>query len=160
MSRRITPTRAIQRPTSWSVKICKVGRPILLVFPLYCHQRPITERPIEIIIFGRSEQLVWTTKQSSDRPTNNIRHVKYFAQKPRRPIDSSFTLDVRGTYFGRQQQLKDILACGTVISESQRPNFGRQCYFLLNFTSILCVNWSLHCTVLFTKKATSPADKI
>ena len=43
-------------------------------------------------------------------------------------------------------------ACGTVISESQQPNFSLYCYYLLNFKAILCFNWSLHCTVLFLPK--------
>ena len=61
------------------------------IFPLNCGQRLDTDRPIEIDLFGRSDRLVWATKQSSHRPTNKIRHVKYFAQKPRRPIDLSVT---------------------------------------------------------------------
>ena len=115
------------------------------IFPLNCGQRLDTDRPIEIDLIGRSEKLVWTTKQSSDRPTKNIGHVQYFAQKSRRAIDSSITLDVRGTCFGWQQLKKKSSACGTVISESQRPNFSHLgCYFL-NFKVILCFNWSLHC---------------
>ena len=74
------------------------------IFPLNWGQRLDTDRPIEIDLFGRSERLVWTTEQSSDRPTNNIRHVKYFAQKTLQPIDLSVTLDIRGTFFGWQQQ--------------------------------------------------------
>ena len=50
------------------------------IFPLNCGQRLDTDRQIEINLFGRSEQLVWTSKQSSDRPTKIIRHVKYFGR--------------------------------------------------------------------------------
>ena len=32
------------------------------------------------------------------------------------------------------------------------------CYILPNFKAILWFNLSVHCTVLFTKNATSPAD--
>ena len=33
----------------WSVQqICKVGRLILLIFPLYCSRRPVTERLVEL----------------------------------------------------------------------------------------------------------------
>ena len=122
------------------------------IFPLNCGQRLNTDRPIEIDLFGRSERLAWATKQSSDRPTNNIRHVKYFAQKPRRQIDSSVTLDVQGSIFIVGSQKNIMSAHCRVISESQRPNFGRQSYFLLNFKAILCFNWSLHCTVVFAQK--------
>ena len=100
----------------WSVQqICKVGRPILLVFQLYCHQRPITEKTIEIVIFGRSQRLVWTTKQSSNRPTNNIRHVKYFAQKSRRPVDTSATLDAQESILVVGSLNDQTLVCIAVI---------------------------------------------
>ena len=66
-----------------------------LVVPLYYGQRPVNDRPIDIDLFGRSERLVWATKWSSDRLTKNIRHVKYFAQKSRLPVDSSATLDAQ-----------------------------------------------------------------
>ena len=102
------------------------------IFPLNCGQRPDIVRPIEIDLFGRLERLEWTTKQSSDRPTKKIRHVKYFAQKPRRPINSSVTLDVQGSILVVGSQKNILSAHCTVISESQRPNFGRQSYFLLN----------------------------
>ena len=130
------------------------------IFLLNCGQRLDTDGPIEIDLFGRSERLVWATKQSSDRPTKSIRHVKYFAQKLRRPIDSSVTLDVQGSIFIVGSPKNILSAYCTVISESQRPNFGRQCYILLNFKAILRFNWSLHCTVVFGQKATSPADRI
>ena len=74
------------------------------IFPLNCGQRLDTDRPIEIDLFGLSERLVWTTKQSSHRLTKNIRYVKYFAQKPQRPIDLLVTLDILGTFFSWQQQ--------------------------------------------------------
>ena len=70
------------------------------IFPLKCGQQLDTDRPIEIDLFGRSERLVWATKQSSDRPTNNIRYVKYFAQKPRQPIDLLVSLDIQGSSSG------------------------------------------------------------
>ena len=133
---------------------------ISFIFPLYCGQRPVHVRPIEIDVFGRSERLVCMTKQPSDRPTNNIKHVKYFVQKPRQPIDLSVTLDVQGSVFivGRPKNM--LSAHCTVIYESKRPNFGRRCYFLLKCKAILCFNWSLHCTVFFAQRASSPADKI
>ena len=141
-------------------QICKVSRPILLVFPLYCHQQPNSGRPIEIYIFGLSEQLVWTTKWSSGQPTNNIRHVKYFAKKSRRPVDSSATLDAQESNLVVGSQENIWSASGTVISEYQQPNLSWYCYYLLNFKAILCFNWSLHCTVGFPQNATFPADKI
>ena len=42
-----------------------VGRQILLVFPLYCVQRLVTDRLIEIGIFGRSERFVCPTNDAS-----------------------------------------------------------------------------------------------
>ena len=80
-----------------------------LVVPLYYGQRPVNDRPIEIDLFVWSERLVWTTKQSSERPTKNIRHVKYFAKKKRRPIDSSVTLDIQRSIFIVRSQ-KNILS--------------------------------------------------
>ena len=50
-------------------------------------------------------------------------------------------------------------ACGNVFSESQRQSFSHLGCYLLDFKAILCFNWSLHCTVVFGQKATSPADK-
>ena len=122
------------------------------IFPLNCGQRLDTDRPTEIDLFGRSERLVWATKQSTHRPTNNIRHVKYIAQKLRWPIHSSVTLDGKGSIFIVGSSKNILSAHCTVISESQRPNFGRQSYFLLNFKAILSFNWSLHCTVVFAPK--------
>ena len=50
------------RKKNWSVpQICIVGHIILLVFPLYCGHRLVTDRPIEIVIFGWSQRLVWPT---------------------------------------------------------------------------------------------------
>ena len=119
------------------------------IFPLNCGQWLDTDRPV-----GRSNKLVWVTKQSSHRPINKIRHVKYFAQKSRRPIDSSFTLEVQGSIFivGSPKNILAAHCTCIVISECQRPNFGRQWYFLLNFKAILCFHWSLHCTVVFAPK--------
>ena len=51
-------------------------------------------------------------------------------------------------------------ACGTVMSETQQPNFSLYCYYLFNFKAILCFKWSLHCTVIFAPKDTSPADQL
>ena len=51
-----------------------------------------------------------------------------------------------------------LSACGTVIYESQRPNFSQYSCYLLDFKAILCFNWSLHCTVVFAQKDTSPFD--
>ena len=98
----------------------------------------VTDRPIEIDLFGQSERLVWTTKQSSDQPTNNIRHVKYFAQKSQRPIDVSVTLDVCWVIFGQQQPEKVKSACGTVISESQRNNFATICLISKPSCGLIC----------------------
>ena len=64
-------------------------------------------------------KLTYLIKQSSDRPNNNIRHVKYFAQKPRRPIDLSVTLDVQGFIFIVRSPRNILSAHWTVISESQ-----------------------------------------
>ena len=91
------------------------------IFPLNCGQQPDIVIPIEIDLFGRLERLEWMTKQSSDRPTNNIRHVKYFAQKPRRPINSSVTLDVQGSILVVWSPKNILLAHCTVISESPLP---------------------------------------
>ena len=80
------------------------------IFTLYYGQRPVNDRPVEIDLFGRSKRLVLTTKQSSDRPSKNIRHVKYFAQKPQRPIDSLVTLDIQGSIFIFGSQKNILLA--------------------------------------------------
>ena len=45
---RITPTRGIKRPTSETLKKYLVGRPILLIFPLYCSHRRVTQRLVKI----------------------------------------------------------------------------------------------------------------
>ena len=50
-----------------------------------------TDRLVEIDIFGRSERFVWPTKYASNRPMKNIRHVKFFGQKPQRFVDWSTT---------------------------------------------------------------------
>ena len=130
------------------------------IFPLYCGQQLVADRPIEVDLFGRSQRLVWMTKQSSNRPTNNVRHVKYFGKKSRRSVDSSAALDTQESILFVRSQENIWSACGTVISESQRPNFSLYCYHLLHFKAILCFNWSLHCTVIFAQKDTSPADQL
>ena len=130
------------------------------IFPLNCGQQPGMVRPIEIDLFGWLERLEWTTKQSSDRPTNNVRHVKYFAQKPRRPISLSVTLYVQRSILVVGSQKNILSAHCTVISESQRPNFSLYSYYLLDCKAFLCFNWSLHCTVFFAPKDTSPANQL
>ena len=130
------------------------------IFPLYCGQQLVTDRPIEIDLFGRSQRLVWTTKQSSNRPTNNIRHVKYFAKKFRPPVDSSAALDTQESILLVGSEENIWSARGTVISESQPPNLSLYCYPFLNFKAILCFNWSLHCTIVFAQKDTSPANQL
>ena len=41
--------------------ICLGSRLILFVFSLYCSQRLVTDRLVEIDIFGQPERLVWPT---------------------------------------------------------------------------------------------------
>ena len=78
--RRIMPTRRKNRPTTnknWSASpIYLVGRPMSFIFPLYCGQRLVTDRPIEIDLFGQSQRLVWTTKQSSNPPVQRGDEIK------------------------------------------------------------------------------------
>ena len=94
------------------------------IFPLNFGQQLDTDRPIESDLFCRSERLVRATKQSSDRSTKHIRHVKYFGQKPQPRVDLSATLDAQESILVVGSQENIWSASGTVISESQRPNLS------------------------------------
>ena len=77
------------------------------IFLLNSGQRLDTDRPIEIDLFGRSERLVWATKQSSDRPTKNIRHVDQypfiFLLNSGQRLDTDRPIEIDS--FGRSERL-------------------------------------------------------
>ena len=56
----------------------------------------------------------------------------------RRPVDSSATLDAQESILVIRSPRKHIWSArGTVISESQQPNFSLYCYHVLKFKAIL-----------------------
>ena len=77
---------------------------------------------------------------------------------PKRQLLLPTNYEIRGLVISSNKEVKS--ACGTVISESQRPNFSLYCYYLFDFILKLSCALIGHYIVLYflPKKTTSPAD--